>query len=118
MDVRGGLPAGFEWRFWKASLFEDEPYTDNFRDFQRLRGKPIAPFDMPARLPGLPAGIEPGDLPSVEAVRERLAQTDKATLHPEVLGFTLNYHTWISQRWVLLCILCMQWYLLAFKSPC
>ncbi|BDA47584.1 probable pheophytinase, chloroplastic at C-terminar half [Coccomyxa sp. Obi] len=84
-EVSSSVPAGIQWRFWKASLFEDEPYTDNFREFQRLRGRPIPPHRAPARLPGLPSGVPAGDLPSAEELHERLAQADAATLHPEVL---------------------------------
>ena len=85
--MRESLPAGLQWRFWKASLFEDELYTDNFRDFQRLRGRPIPPLNAPNYLPALPDGIRPGELPSAEELREKLALADALTLGPEVLHF-------------------------------
>ncbi|KAK9905885.1 hypothetical protein WJX75_008118 [Coccomyxa subellipsoidea] len=84
-EVRGSLPEGLQWRFWKASLFEVEPYTDNFRAFQRLRGRPVPPLNAPDVLPALPAGIRAGELPSAEELREQLASADAVTLHPEVL---------------------------------
>ena len=83
-EVSSSVPAGIQWRFWKASLFEDEPYTGNFREFQRLRGRPIPPHCAPDHLPGLPSGVRAGDLPSAKELWERLAQADAATLHPEV----------------------------------
>lgn len=86
-EVRGSLPEGLQWRFWKASLFEVEPYTDNFRAFQRLRGRPIPPLNAPDVLPALPAGIRAGELPGAEELREQLAFADAVTLHPEVLLF-------------------------------
>lgn len=71
-------------RTWKASLFEDEPYCDNFRAFVKLRGAPVTPTEAPARLPGLPSGVEPGQLLSAAELQQRLAEADAAALHPEV----------------------------------
>jgi hypothetical protein len=84
------VPDQARLRVWKASLFEDEPYCGNFRDFARLRGAPIAPLEAPARLPGLPAGVEPGQLPSAAQLRQLLSEADAAALHPEVCHLLLS----------------------------
>jgi hypothetical protein len=62
----------------------DEPYAENFRDFQRLRGRPITPLPPPQVLPGLPPGLHAGDIPSVADLRASLLDADAAALHPEV----------------------------------
>ena len=69
---------------WKGSLFEDEPYVDNYREFRKLRGDPVPPLEAPETLPGLPKGLDPGQLPTAEELRQSLADADSAVLHPEV----------------------------------
>ncbi len=88
--IQAAVPDQARLRVWKASLFEDEPYCGNFRDFARLRGAPIAPLEAPARLPGLPAGVEPGQLPSAAQLRQLLSEADAAALHPEVCHLLLS----------------------------
>ena len=79
-----GLPDSMKIQTWKASLFQDEPYVDNYREFRQQRGPPISPLGAPEVLPGLPDGVDPGEIPSAEMLRESLAAADLALLHPEV----------------------------------
>ena len=78
------LPQDLEVTQWKGSLFEDEPYVDNYREFRKLRGAAVLPFEAPETLPGLPKGLDPGQLPTAEELRQSLAEADNAGLHPEV----------------------------------
>jgi hypothetical protein len=82
--VAQSLPPHVRLHYWKASLFQDEPYSDSFREFARLRGPPVAPLEAAPQLPGLPAGLEPGPLPDPADLRNMLREADAAALHPEV----------------------------------
>ena len=46
-SVRAALPVGTELLTWRGSLYEDEPYCANFRDFCRRRGAAVAPLSCP-----------------------------------------------------------------------
>lgn len=83
-EASAGLPGGIDVCTWKASLFQDEPYVDNYREFRQQRGPPISPLAAPEVLPGVPEGVDPGELPRAEMLRESLAAADHAALHPEV----------------------------------
>ncbi len=83
-EATAGLPGGLKMTTWKTSLFQDEPYVDNYREFRQQRGPPISPIEAPETLPGLPEGLDPGQLPTAEMLRESLAAADHAALHPEV----------------------------------
>ena len=78
------LPGSMRVSTWKASLFQDEPYVENYREFRQQRGPPILPLEAPEVLPGIPEGMDPGELPTAETLRESLAMADLAALHPEV----------------------------------
>ena len=69
---------------WKGSLFDKEPYTDNYRDFRQKRGVSVPPLEAPLSLPALPDGIAPGKLPTAEQLLRDLAHADCTALHPEV----------------------------------
>ena len=83
-EATSGLPGSMNVTTWKTSLFQDEPYVDNYREFRRQRGPPISPLEAPETLPGIPEGVDPGQLPTAEMLRESLAAADHAALHPEV----------------------------------
>jgi hypothetical protein len=83
-EAMAELPQDLEVTQWKGSLFEDEPYVDNYREFRKLRGAAVPPFEAPETLPGLPKGLDPGQLPTAEELRQNLAEADSAVLHPEV----------------------------------
>ena len=85
-EASAGLPAGTNVRTWKTSLFQDEPYVDNYRAFRQQRGLPIPALAAPEVLPAVPEGMDPGELPTAEVLRESLAAADHAALHPEVLS--------------------------------
>ena len=83
-EATAGLPDDVKSATWKTSLFQDEPYVDNYREFRQQRGPPISPLEAPETLSGLPEGMEPGQLPTAEMLRESLTAADHAALHPEV----------------------------------
>ena len=83
-EATAGLPEGVRITTWKGSLFDKEPYVDNYRDFRQKRGASVAPLEVPLSLPALPDGIAPGELPTAEQLLQDLAQADCAALHPEV----------------------------------
>ena len=72
---------------WKGSLFDKEPYVDNYREFRQKRGSAVPPLEAPLSLPALPHGIEPGGLPTAEQLLQDLADADGTALHPEVQYF-------------------------------
>ena len=83
-EATAGLPEGVRITTWKGSLFDKEPYVDNYREFQQKRGRPVPPLEAPLSLPALPQGIAPGDLPTAEQLRQDLAHADCTALHPKV----------------------------------
>jgi pimeloyl-ACP methyl ester carboxylesterase len=53
---------------WRAPLYDlkgVQDVPDNYKEFTRLRRRILSPLDAPTSLPALPAGIEPGKIPSV-----------------------------------------------------
>ncbi len=86
-EATADLPQEVEVTYWKGSLFENEPYVDNFRDFRQLRGAPVLPLEAPKALRGLPKGLESGQLPSAEELQQRLTEADSVVLHHEVFHF-------------------------------
>ena len=83
-EATAGLPEGVRIRTWKGSLFDKEPYVDNYREFQQRRGGPVPPLEAPLSLPALPHGIAPGGLPTAEQLLQDLASADCTALHPKV----------------------------------
>eukprot|EP00850_Spirogloea_muscicola_P016199 SM000130S27086 [mRNA] locus=s130:27743:33269:- [translate_table: standard] len=57
---------------WLAPLFPEQEGSvqpENFKDHERRRQKASPPLDPPASLPGLPAALPSGHLPSLEELR-------------------------------------------------
>ena len=84
-EATAGLPEGVRVTRWKGSLFDNEPYVDNYREFRQKRGASVPPLEAPLSLPALPHGIEPGELPTAEQLLQDLAHADCTALHPEVI---------------------------------
>ncbi|CAK0783042.1 hypothetical protein CVIRNUC_006237 [Coccomyxa viridis] len=83
-EATAGLPEGVRITTWKGSLFDNEPYVENYREFQQKRGASVPPLKAPLSLPALPDGIAPGNLPTAKQLLQDLADADCTTLHPEV----------------------------------
>lgn len=83
-EATADIPDSVSIHTWKGSLFQDEPYVDNYREFRQQRGAPISPLEAPETLPGMPEGLHPGELPTSEMLRKSLAEADIVALHPEV----------------------------------
>lgn len=58
LSVQSSLPPAIELQLYKASLFTSEPYSDNFRQFQQQRGRPLEPLPAIDSLPSLPAELQ------------------------------------------------------------
>jgi hypothetical protein len=59
---------------WQAPLWPKAGFNPNFKAWLRSRGKaPLQPLPAPAKLPPLPAGVDPGELPSLQALQCMLA---------------------------------------------
>eukprot|EP00873_Tetraselmis_striata_P041449 jgi/Tetstr1/461713/TSEL_000607.t1 len=65
---------------WRLSLFDANTYTENYREFAVRMGAALPPLSCP-RLPPLPPGATPGDLPPLEALQEA-AERVQAELLP------------------------------------
>ena len=83
-EATAGLPEGVRITTWKGSLFDKEPYVDNYREFRQKRGASVPPLEAPLSLPALPNGIEPGELPTARQLLQDLAHADCTALHPKV----------------------------------
>ena len=67
MELQSKLPAQTAIQTWKASLYEQRPYVDDFRSFQASGGSLEPPLQL-IKLPGLPE-VEEDILSAVDAGR-------------------------------------------------
>ncbi|KAG2443194.1 hypothetical protein HYH02_009271 [Chlamydomonas schloesseri] len=72
-----GGPVAFSWT---APLWPAEKFDNRYRAWRDKRGAPAEPMAPPSALPPLPAGVEPGAIPTAAELRTLLSEAALAAL--------------------------------------